>query len=229
MIFKLRVAVAILILIISCSTAVFSYTDPEYDPVTYKGSFFVLLEPAGPFDLDEYDEDLAVRQLLQEAQYVFSAMIYGFSFEYIPKDIARGVNEEFSLEQVYIIPWGDPGLSAAEGRYKDGRYDAEIRYNISEAQLPWIISWDTNILVTVGASGQGSLYSGFDGKKEAIENSVKESLRNYLRPRIYNKPRRISGTARLAAIPYITMDSGKYICKSKVTLRFEEILEYKVY
>ena len=227
MMFKPRFTAALLILLVSCLSAGFSYSDPEYDPVVYKGRFFVLLEPAGPFEPDEYDEDAAVAQLLNEAQYVFSAMIYGFNFDYIPLDLARGVSEEFSLEQVYTIPWGDPGLSAVDGRYKDGRYDAEIRYRVSELQLPWVVSWDTNILVTVGASGEGSLYSGYEGKKNAIDNSVKESLRNYLRPRIYNKPRRITGTARLAEVPYITMDSGKYICKSKVTLRFDEILEYK--
>lgn len=227
--YRARFIAFLILLSLIAGAPVSSYSDPEYDSIVYMGSLFVLLESSGPFEPDLYDEDLAVRQLLEEAQYVFSAMIYGFKFIYIPKDNSRGVAEEFTIEAVHTIPWGDPGLSASSGRYKDGRYDADIRYNVSDEQLPWVISWDTNILSTVTAVGEGSLYAGLEGKKEAINNSIKESLRNYLRPRIYNKPRSISGTARLAAVPYIAMDSGKYLAMSKITLRFDKILEYKVY
>ena len=209
---------------------VFGYDDPEWDPIVYKGKFFTLLEPsADPFAPDEYDEDKAVRQLLEESRYVFSAMIYGFKFEYIPLDLSRGVEEEFVIEPVYTLPWGDPGLSVSSGMYKAGKYTAEIRYDLSDEQIPWVNSWDTNILPDVSAAGEGSLYEGYDGKIEAVNNSVKESLRAYLRPRIYDKPRKISGMARFAAVPYITVDEGRYRCLSKVTLRIEEILEYRVY
>ncbi len=211
------------------SVAVFSYTDPEYDTITIRGGFFVLLEPAGPFEPEVYDEEKAIRQLLEEARYVFSAMIYGFNFVYIPKDSLRGVEEEFSFAPVHTIPWGDSGLRVTDGRYKNGRYDAEISYEISKDQVPWVVSWETSVLPAVTAVGEGPLFSGMEGKKEAIGNSVKESLRNYLRPRIYDKPRRISGLARLSEVPYITMDAGNYICKARVTLRLEEILEYEIY
>lgn len=226
---KYRAAVGVFIFFALITPAVYSYSDPEYDSIVYKGNFFVLLEPSGPFEPDQYDEELAIRQLLEEARYVFSGMIYGFKFDYIPQDNSRGVSEEFVLESVHTIPWGDPGLSAPAGKYKDGRYDSDMRYEVSEEQLPWIISWDTNVLSTVTAVGEGSQYAGAEGKIEAVNNSIKESLRNYLRPRIFNKPRRITGTARLSAVPYIAMDSGKFLAMSKITLRFDDILEYKVY
>ena len=212
------------------SAAVFGYDDPEWDPVSYKGKFFTLLEPSpDPFAVDEYDEDAAIKQLLEEARYVFSAMIYGFDFEYIPLDLSRGVEEEFSVKPVYTLSWGDPGLSVSAGEYKDGKYTAEIRYDLSDQQLPWHQSWATNILPDVSAVGEGSLYEGFEGKIDAINNSVKESLRAYLRPRIYDKPRRISGQARFAGVPYITIEQGHFRCMSKVTLRIDEILEYRAY
>lgn len=188
-----------------------------------------MIEPAGPFSLDEYDEDKAVRQILEEAQYIFSAIIYGFEFEYIPQDSSRNIAEEFSIKPIHTLPWGDSGLKVSAGKYENGRYVAELRYDVSEQQLPWVVSWDTNILPDVSAAGTGSLYAGFDGKKEAIENSVKESLREYLRPRIYDKPRKISGKARLAGIPYITIDEGEYRSASRVTLRIEDILQYRSY
>jgi len=206
-----------------------AYSDPDYDSVIYKGDFFVLLEPAGPLEPEVYDENAAIRLLLEEASYVFSAMIYGFEFVYIPMDVARAVSEEFTLTPVHSIKWGDPALTVVGGRYKEGRYDAELRYAVSEAQIPWIRSWETNILPAVSAVGMGDLNKGKEGKIQAIENTVKEAVRNYLRPRIYDKPRRISGRARLAAVPYITMDSGKFIAKARITLQIEEVLEYNAF
>ena len=205
----------------------FAYSDPDWDPVRLSGYFFTEMEPAGPFEPDVYDRDAAVRQLLEEAQFVFSAMIYGFSFDYTPKDTVRGVAEEFSCNPVYSIPWGDPGLSVRTGIYENGIYTAEIRYDLSEEQLPWLRSWETNILPDVTALGRGGLYEGFDGKKTAVGNSVKEAVRAYLRGRSYDKPRRIGGRARLAGVPYITIDAGQYVCKAKVTLQIDEVLEYR--
>ena len=205
----------------------FAYSDPEYDPIIYKGRFFVLLEPAGPLEPDVYDEDRAVKQLLDESSYVFSGMIYGFSFEYIPQDNARNIAEEFSCQPEHSIEWGDPSLSVSAGIYNDGRYDAEIRYRLKDSQIPWITSWDTGILPRVTGVGEGRLVLGLEGKKNAIGNALKEAVRAYLRPRVYDKPRRISGYARLAEVPYFSLSAGSYICKAEVTLRIDEVLEYE--
>ena len=204
-------------------------TVSEWDPPRFSGYFSVLLEPAGPLEPDVYDEEKAVSQLLEEAQFVFSAMIYGFEFSYIPKDSLRGIEEEFFFEPVYSLPWGDPRMSVRTGRYENGIYTAEIKYAPTDEQLPWIRSWETNILPDVTAVGEGSLYEGFDGKKAAVGASVKEAVRAHLRARIYDKPRKISGRARLADVPYFTIDAGRYLCKAKVTLQIDEILEYRSY
>ncbi|MDC7126618.1 MAG: hypothetical protein PQJ46_13695 [Spirochaetales bacterium] len=218
-----------LILFLLVSSMLYSYPDSEYDLPVFKGDFFVLMEPSDSIDVSIYDEPTAIKQVLHEAQYVFSGMIYGFKFVYIPKDNSRGIEEEFTVEPVYSIPWGDEGLSAATSYYKDGRYQASVRYKVRAEQLPWIASWETNMLASTGGTGDARLYSGYEGKIEAINDSIKGAIRNYLRPRIYNKPRRIKGTVRLNEVPYIIVDSGKYICQSKVTFRFDEILEYQHY
>lgn len=213
------------------STLVFSSPNENYDFPVLKGVFFTLMDTVGPLDLTIKNEDKAVEQLLKEAQYIFSAMIYGLEFTYIPQDNARGVAEEYTIKPVFLIPWGDPSLTADEGSYniEEGRYEAILRYQVKEEQMPWLLTWQTNIHITTGGTGQGSLYKGFEGKIEAINNSIKESIRNYLRPRNYNKPRKISGTAWIVEVPHITMNSGKYSCKTKTTLSFTEIQEYKHY
>ena len=207
----------------------YAYTDPEYDPVIYDGVFFTVLEQAGSFELYEYDEEESIKLLLEEARYVFSAMIYGMDFNYVPSDKARSVEEEFSVEPVYQFPWGDKGLEVRDGRLEDGKYIADIRYRVSEEQLPWVFSWETNIYPDVISLGKGSLYDGYEGKIEAVEDAVRQALRDYLRPRMYNKPGRISGTARLAGIPVFSMDSGRYLCRAKITLRIDEVREYGLF
>ncbi len=206
-----------------------SYSDPEWDPVVYSGTFFVLLEDSDPLDPHLYDEDEAITRLLEEARWVFSSMIYGFRFEYVPSDVARAVEEEFRLDQVHQIPWGDPGLSVSGGRYEGGIYYADISYKVNEDQIPWVHSWETNILSDIISSGGGSLFSGLDGKIESIRNTVKQALRDYLRPRIYDKPRKVSGTGRLSSVPTYAMTAGEYRCKAGVTIDFDEILEYRIY
>lgn len=206
-----------------------AYSDSEYDPVIFSGTFFVLLEDAGPLDPHTYDEDAAIKRLLEEAQWVFSAMIYGFSFDYIPYDSARAVVEEFTLEPTHQIPRGDSAMTVSDGRYEDGIYYADISYLVSEQQLPWVQGWESNINSDVISSGGGSLYSGLEGKIDSIRNTVKQALRDYLRPRNYNKPRRMTGSGRLASVPDFAMTAGEYRCKARITLNLDEILEYRIY
>jgi hypothetical protein len=206
-----------------------SYSDSEWDPVIYSGTFFVLLEESDPLDPHNYNENDAIKRLLEEAQWVFSSMIYGFRFEYIPYDKARGVVEEYTLEPVHQIPWGDPGMTITNGRYESGVYYADISYKVSEPQLPWVHSWESNILNDIISIGTGSLFSGIDGKIDSIRNTVKQALRDHLRPQIYNKPRKISGAARLSSVPTFAMTAGEYRCKARVTLNIDEILEYRIY
>jgi len=211
------------------AVSAFSYSDSEWDPVIYSGTFFVLLEESSPLEPHLYDEDKAINSLLEEARWVFSSMIYGLRFEYVPYDAARAVAEEFRLDPVHQIPWGDQAMSVSNGRYEEGIYYADIEYRVSEQQMPWIYSWEGNTLDDIISSGSGSLFFGSEGKIASIKETVKQALRDHLRPRIYNKPSKISGTARLSSVPIFSMGSGEYRCKARVTIRFSEILEYKVY
>ena len=156
-------------------------------------------------------------------------MIYGLDFVYVPKDNSRGIEEEFSVKPVHLIPWGDPGLKSGAGRLDEGKYFAEISYRLTESQLPWVYSWETNIYPELISIGEGPLTAGPAGKITAIENSVRQALRDYLRPRIYDKPGRISGSARLSGVPVFSLDAGKYLCKAKITLKIDEIRQYGLF
>ncbi|MEW5816327.1 MAG: hypothetical protein AB1798_13130, partial [Spirochaetota bacterium] len=70
----------------------------ELDPMVRMGDTYPLTREA------------ALKQILEEAQFVFSGMMYGFKFQYTPSDKTRRVDEIYFVEPVSQIPWGDKGL-----------------------------------------------------------------------------------------------------------------------
>lgn len=179
-------------------------------------------------DQIESPED-QIRILLEEARYVFSGMIYGFSFRYVPLDVRREVEEEFDLEPLHEIVWGDPRLSVAESRREKGRRYALIRYWVSEEQSGWVRFWASNVHATAAAFGAGDFFDGRMAKFDAMEAAVLESVRAYLRPRELNKPKEISGRLIFAEAPYVIIDGGEYRAKVEVKLDIREVVPYTLY
>ncbi len=208
------------------SGSLFAEADPEYDRIRFTGSFFTVLENTDPFKEDKTSDEEYLKQILDEAVYIYSGMIYGFSFRYVPYDSARSIKEEFELSPVHSIPWGDEALKVKSSRKEGDLYIVELSYDLHEYQLPWYISWDSGTLPRISSSGEGRFVLGYDGKIDAINNSVKQALRDYLQPRIYNKPRSVSGRVRINSVPYITIDSGSYKCRMSVALEIENLEEY---
>ena len=179
-------------------------------------------------DQIESPED-QIRILLEEARYVFSGMIYGFSFRYVPLDVRREIEEEFELEPLYEIVWGDPGLTVVESRRESGRRYALIRYWVSEEQSSWVRFWASNVHATAAAFGAGDFFDGRMAKFDAMEAGVLESVRAYLRPRELNKPKEISGRLVFAEAPYVIIDGGEYRAKVEVKLDIREVVPYTIF
>ncbi len=173
--------------------------------------------------------DERIERLLREAQFVFSGMIYGFSFRYVPLDRRRGVEEELEVDPVATIKWGDPALSVVDARIDSGRHRALIRYNVGEKQRHWIDHWQSNIFERSTGYGRGNVFKGEDQKRRAVENGIREAIRNYLRPREYNKPKEIAGFAAFSEEPYIIIDEGFYKAKVLVKLDIRSVVPYKMH
>ena len=167
-----------------------------------------------------------IDRLLEEARYVFSGMIYGFSFAYTPSDTLRSVEEQFTIEPIAQIPWGDPGLTVMDTREAEDRVFVRIRYFLNEYQDPWISMWQSNTLPTNSAFGEAPLYRGPENRIEAINQGVKQAVRNYLRQRVYNKPKSITGEVVLQAPPRIVIKAGAYRATVDVKMKFEEVRPY---
>lgn len=193
------------------------------------GSFWVEYNPIVAGTEYPQSDTEAARLALEEARYVFSGMIYGFSFRYTPSDMSRRVDEIFELEAIHSIPWGDRSLRVLGGTVDREYYKAEVLYELRDFQRQRLDYWDSNTFPSASGTGIGDLFIGREGKYEAIREGVKEAVRNYLRPRVFNKPREITGEAVLAEVPYIVIDAGGYHAKVRIKLEVREVQPYPVY
>ncbi len=170
-----------------------------------------------------------IRELLDEAVFVYSGMIYGFSFSYTPGDLKRGVGDSFEISPAAEIVRGDAALTVKNTRRQGEKTFVRIEYRCGESHRNWIQFWDSSAFPLVGSSGEASYLSGFEGKKEAVENSVREAVRSYMRNRVYNKPRSITGSFSFAEPPVITYLAGGYTASVRIRLDISEVESYTVF
>ena len=199
-------------------------------PDTLSFEVWVELDPfvaeEGEYPLTEAE---IIRRALEEARTVFSAMVYGYRFFYVPSDVRRGVSEEFVLEPVAEIPWGDPGLSFAQGRVVGNLYFALVRYRLAGHQLKRLESWMSNSFPSAKGEGRSNILGGRESKIDSLGEAAKNAIRTHFREKVRNKPKSISGEIVFLAPPYSYIDAGSYV--STVTIKIDpaELVPYRVY
>jgi hypothetical protein len=218
---------AALLLVLFCSSLL------QANPTDYGllvEEFWYELEPLVKFD-DEYpiEEETAVQRLLELARYVFSGMIYGFTFSYTPADAARKISEEFNLEPVALISWGDPNLEVMDTRVEERRLYARISYTPREFQQAWLAGWDSNEIPAAAGEGRSSFIRDRLDKVPVIEEAVKQAVRDYVRKRVFDKPKEITGSVILRNAPIIYSMSGEYMARVGIKLKIDEIQPYRLF
>jgi hypothetical protein len=191
--------------------------------------FWAELQPLVPQGEQTVSMDTAVKRILEEGRYVFSGMIFGFSFSYVPSDRSRNIGEEFELEPVFQIPPGDPCLFVYQTRREGSRVYARLRYRLRDFQEDWYQGTLSNLMRSSAGSGESSCFAGYEEKMTAIRNSVKSAVREYARTRIDNKPRKVTGTVFLDGAPRIEIQSGSFKALSAVRLMIDDVISYGAY
>ncbi len=189
------------------------------------------LEPFVRVGADEYPlpRDTAARRVLEEGRILFSAMVYGYTFVYTPSDAARRVAEVFELTPVAEIPWGSERLRVGETGVEENRLSSRLSYSLSQAEMLRRASWSSGALPLSTGSGQGNLFKGYTEKITALQNAMKEAVRDHLRTRVLNKPREVRGDVVLWEDPRTIVRAGVYVTTAKVKLRVREIVPYRIF
>lgn len=224
-------ALLTVLFLIAGGTGAFAQSQIDRSPEYFTGSFWVDLEPPVAREGEEYplSEERAVRLMLEEARYVFSGMMYGFRFRYVPSDRRRAVSEEFELDPVAEIRFGDPRLSVLSTREEDFRLYGRFEYRLADFQRSRRAGWLSSDIPSVGAEGEEPMWEGHSARLPAIEDAIRLALRRLLRTMTDNKPREATGSLVLLRAPRIYITSGTYRARVDIKVRVDEIRQYSVY
>jgi len=183
-------------------------------------------------ETDEYpylNKSEIYRRTLEDAVWIISGMIYGFSITYTPLDRTREVKEYLDVSPIASIEWGDDKLEVVDTWFKNEKLSMQVRYFLNESQITRLKLWESNIFPDAEGTGIKSVFSGYQGRVESIKEGIKEALRNYLRIRNTNKPREIICKVLLNKPPYTILDAGGYKSKVNITIKLTEIAPYSYY
>lgn len=173
---------------------------------------------------------LPVRKIREISPFILSGMVYGWKFEYIPYDKARGVKEFFEFSPVRELSEAEiASIQYAKPWIEDSALNCWVEFRRSDAQVHIYKGWVSVLHPKIKGTGYARLSEGFDGIQRACGEAVKLAVRDYERKWIKTKPKEISGTVLMRAPPKIGVDAGRY----KVTLDFfmetDRIVEYKTF
>ncbi|MDR1059602.1 MAG: hypothetical protein LBL43_08625 [Treponema sp.] len=203
-----------------------------------RGELRIDLEPIhGPYVDEKYplDTKAAALRALTEGAVFFSAMIYGWSFYYDIGEKARGIAENFELEPLGNIPFGDPGLRVTDVRIENGQFKVWIDYRPDQNQLRRLGMWKSGLVRAAQAVGYGPLGGPVEIsdwlviKKAALEDAARGAVRALLRGNERNRPKEARGYISLSAFPSFYMDGGRWAASARFRVELTEIQPFAAY
>ena len=173
---------------------------------------------------------MPAKKIKEVAPLILSGMVYGWKFEYVPYDKARGVQEFFEFSPIQELTENElSSIKYAKPWVEDSILNCWIEFRRSDTQIHIFKGWESVLHPRIHGEGYAPLSEGFDGIQKACGESLKMAVRNYERKWIKTKPKEISGRVLIKEPPKIGVDAGRY----KITLDFfmetDKIVEYKTF
>jgi hypothetical protein len=205
--------------------------DEVSDQLKLRSEFWTELPSLPAFEVDPkpFDPAEATRTLLSEAAFVYSGMIRGFSVRYVPLDRARGVAESMEVTPVLAdsIRLGD--LGKGEYRVVKNVFYAYVEYSPNALERGLYSSWRSIAYPVAEGDGTASTSGGPSYRVKAVQEAIKDAVREYARTRAPNKPRLVRAVACLERPPKVYLRAGVYSAHARIRLRIEEILPFAAY
>ena len=204
-----------------------------------RGEVWVELEPILGDRADEefpLSQESAGRRALQEAALYFSAMIYGWSFQYEIGERARGIAEDFGeLVPLGEIVWGDTRLTVTDIATRDSRMRVWVDYSLDDLQQRRLQSWRMGTVRNANATGFSPLNGSspdsnwIDIRRDALTDAARVAVREMLRAVERNRPREASGFISLATFPRFFVSSGRLAASARFRVQITEVLPFSVH
>ena len=176
--------------------------------------------------LAERSNDEVTLDLLELSRQWFSGIIYGYDFYYRPLDRTREVEEIFTLDPVYQIPWGDSGLEYIGYTEEDQKVEMAFRYFPREYEISRLRGWRSSSFPNSAGQASTPDHTNFQSRIDSFEEAVKQALRNHFRAVTFNKPREITGRVALFSMPRSFATSGEIYTSLKIIIDTDSLVAY---
>jgi hypothetical protein len=170
-------------------------------------------------------------------------MIYGWYFEYVPGEKARGIKEHIELKKQGEIADGDSALRVSDTKVLDGALRMCSDYELSPEQSYRVRGWKGAMTVGVNATGyspQGAVpisdeqtnaqtYERQSLKLAALEDAASLAIRAYMRTQTKLRPRFIRGYIALSQFPDFNIVNGMWSARARFRLQISDVVSFAAY
>jgi hypothetical protein len=214
------------------------YSQEQIVPEVLRGQVRIDIEPIYASFMDiplPMDKDTIYRRALDEASMFFSAIIYGWSFDYEIGERARNIPEIFELTPLGEILFGDPNLYATDTEVRDNKFYAWADYRMNESQLRRMKIWHSGIIKNAQAVGYGPLggpinrEEWLDIKKTTLEDAARAAVRRLLQAAERNRPKEARGYIALDSFPLFWIDAGRWAVSARFKVEVIDIVPFAAY
>lgn len=171
----------------------------------------------------------AIERCRDITPFLMQGMLYGWDFDYMPYDKARGVQEYWSFTPKRDFDNNVNRLEYQSPIVKDDRLLVWAYCERTPRQQLEYKRWESLDHPKVTATGEASVENGFEAIQESCSAAAKKAVREYWRTKIKNKPKEISGSILLVGEPRIYIKNGKYISNLDFLLETDKIVPYTYY
>ncbi|NIZ18954.1 hypothetical protein [Entomospira culicis] len=165
----------------------------------------------------------AILSLFEEARWILSGMVYGLWFEYTPSSREHQVSEEFLLQHIELIKLGDKNMRLVSVATSGSWLGLTFEYALSSEQYRYMQQKERLGATHARGSARSELHFGFDSRKVAIEESIKNAIFLKLRTLYRTRPHRVSGELVLREPTLIDIKEGNWYAKSDIAMRVRRV------
>lgn len=193
-------------------------------------------EPKDVSEQEDFEEkrqyllDFPVNRMKELAAFVLEGMIYGWNWEYVPSDKARKVADFFEFTQIHEFDEEINKIRYDQSEIIDSTaLRCWVNTERTEAQYLSLREWNSVQIPRIHGNGSGSMEKDFDGIREAVQNAIKDAVREYFRKTIKNKPKELSGRVLVTGTPKIYIKEGRYFADLDFFIETDRIIKYTSY
>jgi hypothetical protein len=162
-------------------------------------------------------------------------MLYGWSFEYEIGERVRQVPENFELEALGSVEWGDTRLRVTDAELRNNYFCMWADYRLDESQIRRMRIWRTGAIRSAHSLGYGPLggpveIGGWiEIKRAALEDAARAAIRSMLQGSERNRPKHAKGYIALDSFPAYSISSGRWMANARFRIEVREIIPFSVY